>query len=499
MQDYLQDKITLDDGRSAQNPDPAIHPNGKVFDLTNLFRGGDLVTNVTGLLDQFDAPYRVQPVQGADYTSMNLRPAEPEDVGGNLKVVSMNTLNFFSTIDQGTSYWICGPSQDMECRGADTEEEFIRQRDKLVSAISAVNADVIGLLEIENNINDEAMQVLVDSLNAVLGPDTYDYVHTGVIGGDAIKVALIYKPATVSLVGNYAILDSTVDPRFIDTRNRPALAQTFMNNTTGGVFTVAVNHLKSKGSACDGDPDLGDGAGNCNITRTEAAKALVDWLATDPTSSYDPDFLIIGDLNSYDKEDPIDAIKAGPDDVLGTADDYTDLAFDYQGEYAYSYVFDGQIGYLDYGLANMSLASQISNVADWHVNADEPDLIDYDMSFKQPAQDALYAPDPYRYSDHDPVIIGMELTTETEIHELINDVQKLLEDGTLNDGQANALISKLENVLAKLEKGNKSAAANQLGAFVNQVEDFVYYGILTTEQGNALIQSANLLIGVLNS
>ena len=85
--------------------------------------------------------------------------------------------------------------------------------------------------------------------------------------------------------------------------------------TTGGIFTVAVNHLKSKGSDCNaiGDPDTGDGAGNCNLTRKAAAEALVDWLATDPTGSGDEDFLIIGDLNSYDKEDPIDAILAGAD------------------------------------------------------------------------------------------------------------------------------------------------------------------------------------------
>jgi len=412
--DFLLDKITLDDGRSAQNPDPAIHPNGGVFDLTNLFRGGDTVANVTGVMDYEFSLYRIQPTQGADYTNVNQRTAGPEDVGGSLKVVSMNTLNFFSTIDQGTSFWICGPAQNQECRGADTPEEFTRQRDKLIAAITTMDADVIGLLEIENNINDEAVQNLVDGLNDVLGAGTYDYIYTGTIGGDAIKVALIYKPASVSTIGNYAILDSSVDARFIDTKNRPALAQSFMDSSTGGIFTVAVNHLKSKGSACDdvSDPDLGNGAGNCNLTRKAAAEALVGWLATDPTGSGDGDFLIIGDLNSYDKEDPINTIKAGPDDVLGTADDYTDLVYQYQGENAYSYVFDGQIGYLDYGLANASLASQISGVADWHVNADEPDLIDYDMTFKLPAQDALYAPDPYRYSDHDPVIIGLNVCDE---------------------------------------------------------------------------------------
>ena len=239
----------------------------------------------------------------------------------------------------------------------------------------------------------------------MLGAGTYDYIATGPIGTDAIKVALIYKPASVSLVGDYAILDSSVDSRFIDTKNRPALAQTFMDNTTGGVFTVAVNHLKSKGSACDdvGDPDTGDGAGNCNLTRKAAAEALVDWLASDPTGSGDADFMIIGDLNSYDKEDPIDAILAGG---------YTDLIYHFLGEDAYSYVFDGQTGYLDYGLANAAMMDEITGATVWHINADEPDLIDYDMSFKLPAQDAIYAPDPYRSSDHDPVIIGLDVCDE---------------------------------------------------------------------------------------
>ncbi len=248
-------------------------------------------------------------------------------------------------------------------------------------------------------------------MNEALGVDTYDYIDTGYIGTDAIKVAIIFNSATVTPYGSYAVLDSTVDPRFLDDKNRPALAQTFQNNQTGGLFTVAVNHLKSKGSDCNdvGDPDLGDGAGNCNITRTLAAQALVDWLASDPTNSGDADYLIIGDLNSYDKEDPIDAIKAGPDGMPGTADDYTDTIFQFLGEDAYSYVFDGQIGYLDHALASANLDPQITGVTIWHNNADEPDILDYDMTFKASAQDALYAPTPYRASDHDPVVIGLQI------------------------------------------------------------------------------------------
>jgi len=410
VQDYLLDRITLDDGRTNQNPDPAIHPNGGVFDLTNLFRGGDTVANVTGVMDYSFSLYRIQPTQGADYSNENPRPTEPEDVGGNLKVASFNVLNYFTTLDDGVND-ICGPAGDQECRGADNMNEFERQRAKIVSAITTINADVVGLLEIENYPGDVPVADLVSGLNDVLGAGTYDYIATGAIGTDAIRVALIYKPATVTPQGAYAILDSTVDPRFLDDYNRPTLTQTFMDNSTGGIFTVAVNHLKSKGSACDavGDFDLGDGAGNCNLTRKAAAKALVDWLASDPTNSGDADFLIIGDLNSYDKEDPIDAILAGADDILGTDDDYTDMAYSLLGEDAYSYVFDGQIGYLDYALASSNLVAQITGITDWHINADEPDLIDYDTSFKRPNQDAIYAPDAYRSSDHDPVIVGMNL------------------------------------------------------------------------------------------
>lgn len=417
---YLLDRITLDDGRTTQNPDPAIHPNGLEFTMDNLFRGGDLVTNVTGVLDYSFSLWRIQPTQGADYTSTNLRTSEPEEVGGSLKVASFNVLNYFSTIDTGDD--ICGPSQDMECRGADTTEEFVRQRDKIFSALSIIDADIVGLMEIENHVTDAAVMDFVDGLNALVGVDTYSYIDTGFIGTDAIKVAIIYKKATVTPLGDYAILDSTVDPRFDDTKNRPTLAQTFQEKATGETITVAVNHLKSKGSSCEdvGDPDLGDGAGNCNLTRTAAAEAMVDWLTANPTSTGSLNTLIIGDLNSYDKEDPIDAILAGADDLSGTSDDYLDLIYTYIGEEAYGYVFDGQVGYLDHAMANKFLFAQITGTTIWHINADEPDLIDYDMTFKATAQDALYAPDQYRSSDHDPVIIGLNLKTYQFFFPLIN-------------------------------------------------------------------------------
>ncbi|MFN2197635.1 MAG: ExeM/NucH family extracellular endonuclease, partial [Anaerolineales bacterium] len=491
--EFLLDRITLDDGRTSQNPDPAIHPNGLEFNLDNLFRGGDTVANVTGVMDYSFSLYRIQPTVGADYTNANPRPAEPEDVGGDVKVASFNVLNYFTTIDDGV-HDICGPEENQECRGADNAEELERQRAKILSALSTMNADVVGLIEIENNITDGPTADLVSGLNDILGAGTYDYIATGAIGSDAIRVALIYKPGSVTPYGSYAVLDSSVDPRFLDDYNRPVLAQSFRSNANGGLFTVAVNHLKSKGSACDavGDPDLGDGAGNCNLTRLAAAEALVDWLAADPTGSFDADTLIIGDLNSYDKEDPIDAILAGPDDLSGTGDDYTDLLYKFIGEDAYSYVFDGQIGYLDHGLASATLQPQVTGATVWHINADEPDLIDYDTSFKQPAQAAIYAPDAYRSSDHDPVIIGLDLEEPT-VERLEEIVSYYAEIGEIT-GRNTALIllKHLDQAVFLRDSGVTAGYRAQLQAFANQVVGFTPR-FVTPEASAVLVRESWLL------
>ena len=400
-------RITLDDGRTEQNPDPAYHPNGQVFDLNNRFRGGDLLQNAVGVMDYRYDKYRLQPTMAADYIVNNPRPLDVPYVGGSLKIAAFNVLNYFTTLDQPGH--LCGPDGNLNCRGADNADEFTRQRDKIISAIAAMDADIVGLIEIENNAT-AAVNDLVDGLNLFVGEARYAALNTGTIGSDAIKVGFIYQPATVQTIGDFAVLDSLVDARFIDDKNRPALAQTFTELASGARLTVVVNHLKSKGSDCTslGDPDLGDGQGNCNIVRTQAAHALAQWLATDPTASNDDKVLIIGDLNAYAKEDPIRAL---------TESGYTDLLRYYQGDNAYSYVFDGQFGYLDYALSNAALRDHVTGTAVWHINADEPDILDYDSSYKKTGQAALYEANPYRSSDHDPVIIGLDLhpTTSQQI------------------------------------------------------------------------------------
>ena len=397
--------LLLDDGRSVQNSDPITYGRGGLpLSASNTLRGGDTVSGLVGILDDRfgtvdTGPYRLQPTEAVDFQAINARTTNP-GVSGNLVVASFNVLNYFN-----------GPTFPTS-RGADSLIEFARQRDKIVSAIIGTGADVVGLLEIENDGygGGSAIQSLVDALNAKAGAGTYAFVNPGtpVLGGDAIAVGLLYKPTKVSAVGSPAILDSSVDFRFDSSQQRPSLAQTFRDSLTGELFTPVINHLKSKGSAANlpGDVDQGDGQGASNATRTLGAEALMDWLATDPTGQHDSDFLILGDLNAYAKEDPIQAILAGADGIAANADDFKNLLADS----AYSYSFGGQWGALDHALGSGSLQSQVSGAAKWHINADEPTVLDYNVEAKTAGQlVSLYGADPYRSSDHDPVVIGLNL------------------------------------------------------------------------------------------
>ncbi len=417
--------IYLDDGLTNQNPDPVIYP-APGLSASNTLRGGDTTTGLTGVMHYLDTTedFRVQPTGTVAWDHENPRPADAPAVGDTLRIVGSNTLNYFITIDPNSndsdSYTaddVCGPNYDgntangMECRGADSSQEFTRQRAKFLNALAEMDADVFGLMELENNAqanpagddNDPVLEDIVNGLNALVGAGTYDFIDTGTLGNDAIKVGLIYKPATVTPVGGYAVLDSSVDPLFDTSRNRPALAQTFEEIATGGQLTVVVNHFKSKGSCPSSGPneEQGDLQGCWNPVRTDAATALVNWLATDPTDSGDPDFLVLGDLNSYAKEDPIDVfINAG----------YVDLADEFNAD-PYSYVFDGEWGYLDYALANPTLAAQVTDAKEWHSNADEPIVLDYNTEFISSGQIAsFYSSDPFRWSDHDPILVGLNLT-----------------------------------------------------------------------------------------
>jgi predicted extracellular nuclease len=386
-------RIQLDDGSGVQNPLPLPPYIGSGDTL----RTGDTIPGLTAALGFAFGSYELHPVGAVSFTRVNDRSGPPS-VGGAVTVAAFNVLNYFTTLDG--SGQICGPLGDQGCRGADDATEFSKQRAKLVAAITELDADVVGLIELENYPGDVPIADLVDGLNDAVGAGTYDFISTGAIGDDAIRVGLIYQPAAVLPAGPFAVLDSSVDAQFNDDKNRPVLAQSFEETSNGVVFTVAVNHLKSKGSPCDdvGDPNAGDGQGNCNGVRTAAAGALVSWLATDPTGSASSDFLIIGDLNSYAQEDPVTTIEAaGYFDLIEA---FLGAGF---GDGAYSFNFFGQSGYLDHALSSPSLTVSVTGADIWHINADEPRALDYN-DFNQPA---LFSPDEFRSSDHDPVVVGL--------------------------------------------------------------------------------------------
>lgn len=419
-------QILLDDGSSVQNPDPVIFSNNPPQPLSaaDTLRGGDSVTGLGGVMYYSYGAYSVLPTSVVDFVNANPRPVTPPMLKGSLSVTAFNVLNYFTTLDDSSP--ICGPDANQDCRGADSAEELTRQRDKLVTALTKLDADVIGLMELENT-NQDAIADLASNLPGyafVANPDGND----SELGDDAITVGILYKTTAVQPVGSAATVadgfgsttlgeacGAGADGVFaFDDYNRKPLAQTFEQITTGETFTVVVNHFKSKGSLTPYalDVDQGDGQGNDNCTRTQASRTLLEWLDTHPTGSMDPDILVMGDLNAYAMEDPIGVF---------TDEGYTNLA------HGYSYVYDGQWGSLDHVLASPSMTPQVKSAEKWHINADEPNALNYNTEFKSAGQViSFYNDDEFRTSDHDPVIIGMDLGSSAALKALPNVLMYML-------------------------------------------------------------------------
>ncbi|NNG23790.1 ExeM/NucH family extracellular endonuclease [Telluria aromaticivorans] len=394
-------QIVLDDGLFVT---PATIP---YIGVDGTVRTGDTVTGLEGVLDfgalgGGGAGFKLQPTMAPVFSRTNPRTGAPVLPAG-VKVASANVLNFFTTFVDGSNVegatgqgcTIGSTTRASNCRGANNMIEFVRQRDKIVKSLAALNADVVGLMEIQNN-GDTAVSSLVASLNVSLGGPVYAVVpKPPATGTDAIRVAMIYKPAAVTLAGA-----SMSDGDGVN--NRPPMAQTF-KATNGAKFSVIVNHLKAK-AGCPGgsgvDTDRGDGQGCWNATRREQAERLATFFIPQvKASAGDDDVLVIGDMNAYGFEDPI-AYLTG----TGLVNELE--RFVRPHGMAYSYVFGGQSGYLDHALTTPSLSAQVAGAAEWHNNADEPEVIDYNLEDKP--QD-LYADNAYRASDHDPVIVSLAL------------------------------------------------------------------------------------------
>lgn len=399
LEEQAQNRLLLDDGFNGTVGSNIPYPAPGLAD-DNVLRVGDSVTGLVGNLDFGFGSYRLRPIAEPVFTADNPRPETVPDIDGRLRIVSFNVENFFN---------------DLDGRGADTPEELSIQIDKLVEALTRLDADVYGLVELENDSSEgpsSAIAELTAALNAAGGTAcgaSFDYAAKSVADPteDEIAVGIIYCGATVASAEgtSLAVLNDTVltelglftRPLFNANRtNRTPIAATFEELATGETFTVSVNHFKSKSpSNCDSvtpnECPAGDGAGAWNAIRTEAASALSAWLATHPTGSDDPDIVILGDLNAYAFETPITTLEAAGYEDLGKRELGT-----------YGYLFDGFSGTLDYAMTSADLSADVMGVAEWHINADESDEFEY--------ADGLANPDsPFRISDHDPLLVGVDL------------------------------------------------------------------------------------------
>jgi uncharacterized protein len=385
----LLERIVLDDGSSAQNPNPT--PYMSAAGNAGTRRVGDTVQKLTGVLSHGFGAYRVHPTTAPAFTAANARPVAAPVLSGTLKVASFNVLNYFTTI---------GPNS-ATTRGANTAEEFTRQQAKIVEAIAGLNADVLGLMEIENN-NDAATNNLVAALNVKMGAGTYAAVNSGLFGTDVIKVDILYKPSKVKRIGSIELPTGDDLAQYTAASGRPPLAQRFASLDNNGSFWFVVNHFKSKGS-CPSSGDTDQGQGCWSAARTVQAGALNSFV-TKLKAQGETDVLMMGDFNSYLLEDPPKALEAAGHESLLKRVPANDR---------FTYVFGGETGALDHAYASDSLKPQVTSVGVWHINADEPIVLDYNTESKP---DDRYAATPYRASDHDPVLVGLTLTADAVVN-----------------------------------------------------------------------------------
>ncbi|WP_433673619.1 ExeM/NucH family extracellular endonuclease [Microbacterium gorillae] len=448
-------RILLDDGWSAQvtnNTHPGEQP---YFTTDDVVRNGDAVQfPAEGLILQYGFDeWRLQPVVPIDDSSdashkptfvpRNERPASPPSVGGDVKVATYNVLNYFTTLR----------SENENARGAATAELFQIQRSKIIAGIVGLDADIVGLMEIENSIQfgkpvDTAVADLVAGLNEAAGSDEWAFVSTPTALQDpaitdVITTAIIYKKAAVTPVG-----DSTTVPvdETVWGNAREPIAQTF--EAHGKTFSVIVNHLKSKSPPDKTTPEPADEQGFFNADRVAQAQQVLRLADAVTAASGSSDILLLGDFNAYAQEDPIQVFAdAG----------WTDLvpAFDAS---QYTYTFNGELGSLDHILASPSLASSVSGAGVWSINSPEWGDRAYNYA-------AAEAGTPFRSSDHDPALVGLTLVTAPVDIQIatINDFHGRIEASGASAGAA-SLATAVQELRAENPNTIFAAAGDLIGA-----------------------------------
>ncbi len=425
LEEVADRTITIDDGTNdaREDFDPIPEPDGDLFSLADGVRLGQDV-DLTAIMDYDFGEWRLRLPEGAEFEAIpgEGRPESPADVGSDYKVATLNVLNYFTTLEGQTDIGQ-GP------RGAANTAEFERQSEKLVSIIEGLDSDVIALNEIENDFAGGTFAIgeLVDRLNANAEGDPWAFADPGqeFVGGDAIAVGFLYNSETTRIAPGTTVATLTDDqlaalgadpgnPIFEGPGTaRVPVAVTFEEIASGERFTAAANHFKSKGSVSPfGDnADTGDGSGANDEARAQAAAAVDAWLASDPTGSGNPDRLILGDLNSYAQETPLRILQQAG---------FTNLVAQYEGLESTSYRFSGQVGTLDYALANVALETQVTGATIWDINDEEPVFYDYNLDGTftnqlRPADQGLFDDaSPVRASDHDPIVVGLDLSSDAD-------------------------------------------------------------------------------------
>lgn len=409
------DYLLIDDGSNKRYPSFIPFPNQQGFSANNSFKIGDKVRGVGGILHAYKDKYIIIP----DFKNTNLTiiPAQLDpspiiDKRSNLVIASMNLGNYFNGSTDGSIYKKGGFQAS---RGARNYLAFGMQTKKIVAALHKMNADVIALMELENDGYEKGSSIatLTRALNLTLPiKDQYRYVIPSYInskrkklGDSAISVGLLYKSNALTLAGEAKVLDArSSNNEFNDGLNRPSLLQEFKlkskklySKTEEPSVLVVVNHFKSKGKPCK-KTEPTSLQGHCNLTRVKAAKALVKFITMHSRTAGGLPVLILGDFNSYSQEDPLLALyKAG----------YTNI----KNKNQFSYSYQGYVGNLDHALVNDALLPHVRSMDAWNINSVEDVLLDYQTEktgHSYPSVDHYAEPDERRSSDHDPLVIGLE-------------------------------------------------------------------------------------------
>ncbi|WP_313177864.1 ExeM/NucH family extracellular endonuclease [Stenotrophomonas sp.] len=376
MADNQRRRLVLDDGSDARDPGSVPYLPGNP-----VLRTGMQLRNVEGIV-RVDAQGRPSlQVQGTLKLPDLQRPAVPK-VAGDLHIAAFNLENYFNGDGQGGGF----PT----LRGARTLDEHKAQVAKLVATISALDAHIAALMELENDGYgpQSAIAELLAALNATLEPaQQWAMVDAGEgPGTNPIRVGIIYRKGLFKPLG--APL-TKLDGPFAE-HSRAPLAQAFQGK--GAPFIVVANHFKSKGcrDAAGADADRNDGQGCWNATRVESARQLNQWVGAEAARLKVKDIVLLGDFNAYAQEDPIRTLhELGWQDAFKVA----------KVEHPYSYVYNGYTGRLDHALLSPGMAQRLRGAAEWHSNADEQDASGYQ---------GRNVPGPWRSSDHDPLLLGFD-------------------------------------------------------------------------------------------